>query len=78
VIDVFEAAGLQVPDISLLSDDFLADVRDLPQKSLAVELLQRLMNDEIRLRARTNVVESKEVLAGARGIADAPPDAGNH
>jgi type I restriction enzyme R subunit len=68
VIDVFEAAGLQKPDISLLSDEFLTEVRDMPQKNLAVELLQRLMNDEIRSRGRTNIIQSKkfsEMLAQA-------------
>jgi type I restriction enzyme R subunit len=60
VIDVFEAAGLQKPDISLLSDEFLTEVRDMPQKNLAVELLQRLMNDEIRSRGRSNIIQSRK------------------
>ena len=60
VIDVFQAAGLQKPDISLLSEEFLVEVRDMPQKNLAVELLQRLMNDEISSRARANVVQSRK------------------
>jgi type I restriction enzyme R subunit len=60
VIDVFEAAGLQKPDISLLSEEFLVEVREMPQRNLAVELLQRLMNDEIRARGRTNVVLSRK------------------
>lgn len=66
VIDVFEAAGLKKPDISLLSEEFLAEVREMPQRNLAVELLQRLMNDEIRSRGQTNVAQSKrfsEMLA---------------
>jgi type I restriction enzyme R subunit len=59
VIDIFEAAGLPKPDISLLSDEFLADVNEIPQKNLAVELLRKLLHDEIRLRGRKNVVQSR-------------------
>jgi type I restriction enzyme R subunit len=59
VIDVFEAAGLPKPDISILSDEFMAEVRELPQKNLAVELLQRLLRDELRTRARKSLVQSR-------------------
>ncbi len=59
VVDIFAAAGLDKPDIGILSEGFLAEVRDLPQKNLAVELLQRLLNDEIAGRSRTNVVQSR-------------------
>jgi type I restriction enzyme R subunit len=59
VIDVFAAAGLKKPDISILSDEFLADVRNLPHKNLAVELLQKLLNDEVAARAKRNVVEAR-------------------
>ncbi|HEX4080655.1 MAG TPA: type I restriction endonuclease subunit R [Rhizomicrobium sp.] len=59
VIDIFAAAGLKKPDISILSDDFLAEVRDMPQRNLAVELLQKLLRGEIRLRLRKNVVLAK-------------------
>jgi len=59
VIDVFEAAGLKKPDISILSDEFLADVREMPHRNLAVELLQKLLNNEIKTRARRNVVQSR-------------------
>jgi len=59
VIDVFEAAGLPKPDISLLSDEFLAEVRQMPQRNLAVEVLRKLLTDEIRVRARRNLVESR-------------------
>ncbi len=68
VIDVFEAAGLKRPDISILSDEFLAEVREMPQRNLAVELLQKLLNDEIKTRSRRNVVQSRafsEMLASA-------------
>jgi hypothetical protein len=54
VVDLFKAAGLKNPDISILSDEFLADVRDMPHRNLALELLQRLLNDEIKNRARKN------------------------
>lgn len=59
VIDVFSAAGLPNPDISILSDEFLGDVRGLPQKNLAVELLRKLLTDEIKIRARRNLVQSR-------------------
>lgn len=59
VIDVFEAAGLPKPDISILDDDFLEEVRGLPQRNLAVELLKKLLNDEIRTRKRRNVVQAR-------------------
>jgi type I restriction enzyme R subunit len=59
VIDIFAAAGLQRPDISILSDDFLDEVRDLPQRNLAVELLNKLLSDEIRTRKRKNVVQAR-------------------
>ena len=59
VIDIFRAAGLQKPDISILSEEFLAEVRDLPQRNLAVELLQKLLRGEIRDRGRRNVVQAR-------------------
>jgi len=59
VVDIFTAAGLPKPDISILSDEFLAGIRELPQKNLAVELLQRLINDEIKSHLRTNLVRSR-------------------
>ena len=60
VDDIFKLAGLERPNIGLLSDEFLEDVRRMPAKNLAVELLERLIKDEIRSRSRNNVVrESK-------------------
>ena len=59
VVDIFAAAGLQNPDISILSDDFLQEVRDLPQRNLAVELLRKLLNDEIKTVSKKNVVQSR-------------------
>jgi type I restriction enzyme, R subunit len=59
IIDIFAAAGLRKPDISILSDDFLAEVREMPQKNLAVELLAKLLKGEIKSRSRRNVVEAR-------------------
>ena len=59
VVDIFAAAGLKKPDISILSDDFLAEVRGMPQRNLAVELLQKLLKGEIKNRARRNVVQAR-------------------
>ncbi|MGB6535063.1 MAG: type I restriction endonuclease subunit R [Xanthobacteraceae bacterium] len=59
VIDIFAAAGLKKPDISILSDEFLAEIRGMPQRNLAVELLQKLLRNEIRTRSRRNVVQSR-------------------
>ena len=60
VIDVFDAAGIRKPDISILSDEFLAEVQGMPRKNLALELLKRLLNDEIRNRAKTNLVQGRK------------------
>jgi type I restriction enzyme R subunit len=59
VIDIFTAAGLQKPDISILSDEFLAEVRGMPQRNLAVETLQKLLKEEISTRQRKNVVQAR-------------------
>ncbi len=59
VIDVFTAAGLQKPDISILSDQFLAEVRGLKHKNVAAELLAKLLNDELRTRSKRNLVQSQ-------------------
>ncbi len=59
VVDIFAAAGLKKPDISILSEEFLAEISHLPQRNLAVELLRKLLSDEIRTRSRRNVVQSK-------------------
>jgi type I restriction enzyme R subunit len=57
VVDIFAAAGLKKPDISILSDDFLAEVRAMPQRNVAVELLQKLLRGEMNTRRRKNVVQ---------------------
>jgi type I restriction enzyme R subunit len=59
VVDIFAAAGLKKPDISILSEEFLREVSNIPQKNLAVELLRKLLNDEIKTRSRRNVVKSR-------------------
>ena len=59
VVDIFTAAGLEKPDVSILSDEFLTEVQDLPHKNVAVELLERLLNDEIRTRSQKNVVQGR-------------------
>ncbi len=59
VVDIYAGAGLKKPDISVLSDDFLAEVRGLPQRNLAVEVLRKLLVGEIRTRRRRNVVQGR-------------------
>ncbi len=59
VIDIFAAAGLKKPDISILSDDFLAEVRGIPQPNLAVELLRKLLRGELAARRKKNVVQAR-------------------
>jgi hypothetical protein len=60
VQDIFEMAGLDKPNIGLLSDEFLEDVRRMERKNLAVELLERLLQDKIRSQMRTNLVQEKK------------------
>jgi type I restriction enzyme, R subunit len=59
MVDIFAAAGLRKPDISILSDEFLAEVRGMPEKNLAVELLRKLLAGEIRTRSKRNVVQGR-------------------
>ena len=59
VLDIFAAAGLDKPDISVLSEEFLAEVRGMPQRNLAVELLQKLLRGELATRRRVNVVQAR-------------------
>ena len=60
VADIFALAGLDKPNIGLLSDEFLEDVRQMKTRNLAVELLEKLLRDEIKARARNNVVQEKK------------------
>ena len=59
VVDIFAAAGLEKPNISILSEEFLAEVRDMKQRNLAVELLQKLLKSELSDRRRKNVVQAR-------------------
>ena len=59
VVDIFTAAGLQSPDISILSDAFLEEVRRLPQKNLAIEALRKLLNDQIKTQSKKNLIQSR-------------------
>ena len=63
VTDIFEAAGLDKPDISILSEEFLAEVRNMPHRNLAVELLQKLLHGEVRQRQRRNVTQGRSFAA---------------
>ena len=59
VVDIFAAAGIKRPDISILSDEFLAEVKGMPHKNLALELLKRLLNDEIKTRSKKNLIQGR-------------------
>lgn len=59
VVDIFDAAGLDKPEISILSEDFMNEVRHMKHKNVAVELLRRLLNSEIKARAKSNLVQSR-------------------
>lgn len=62
VVDIFDAAGIDKPEVSILSDKFLLEVKDMKHKNLAFELLKKLLNNEISSRAKTNLVKSKALL----------------
>ncbi len=62
VIDVFDAAGLKKPDISILSDDFLAELKDYQHKNVALEVLKKLINDELKVRAKVNLMQSRSLM----------------
>lgn len=59
VIDIYSAAGIRTPDISIFSDEFLAEVKNMQHKNVALELLKKLLNDELRTMTRTNLVKSR-------------------
>ena len=59
VMDIFAAAGLEKPDISVLSDEFLDEVRGMPQRNLAADLLQKLLRGELAARRRKNIVQAR-------------------
>lgn len=62
VIDLFDAAGIKKPDISILSEDFLLEVKNMEHKNVALEVLRKLLNDEIKSRTRTNLVQGKSLM----------------
>ncbi len=62
VIDVFDAAGIKKPDISILSEEFLAELKGYQHKNIALEVLKKLLNDELKVRAKKNLVESKKLM----------------
>lgn len=62
VIDVFDAAGIKKPDISILSEDFLLELKGMEHKNIALEVLKKLLNDEIKSRAKKNLVKSKSLM----------------
>lgn len=62
VIDVFDAAGIKKPDISILSEDFLMELKGMEHKNVALEVLKKLLNDEIKARAKKNLVKSKTLM----------------
>ncbi|MEB3174714.1 MAG: type I restriction endonuclease subunit R, partial [Cyanobacteriota bacterium] len=62
VIDIFDAAGIKKPDISILSDEFLAELKGYKHKNIALETLKKLLNDELKVRAKKNLVQSKTLM----------------
>ncbi|MBI2954380.1 MAG: type I restriction endonuclease subunit R [Chloroflexi bacterium] len=62
VVDIFDAAGIKKPDISLLSEEFLQEVKGMQHKNLALELLRKILNDEIKVRLKLNITQGKNLL----------------
>ncbi len=62
VIDVFDAAGIKKPDISILSEEFLLEVKNMEHQNIAVEVLKKLLNDEIKARMKKNLVQSRTLM----------------
>ena len=62
VIDVFDAAGIKKPDISILSEDFLLEVKNMEHKNIALEVLKKLLNDEIKTRTKKNLVQGRTLM----------------
>jgi type I restriction enzyme R subunit len=62
VVDIFDAAGIRKPDISILSEEFLLEIQGMEHKNIALEVLRKLLNDEIRARAKTNMVQSRSLM----------------
>lgn len=62
VVDIFDAAGIKKPELSVLDDDFLEEMRDMKHKNLALEVLKKLLNNEIKIRAKHNIVQSRSLM----------------
>lgn len=62
VIDIFDASGIKKPDISVLSEEFLLEVQGMKHKNIALEVLKKILNDEIKTRMKTNLVQSKSLM----------------
>ncbi|WP_157209193.1 type I restriction endonuclease subunit R [Mariniflexile maritimum] len=62
VVDVFDAAGIKKPDISILSEDFLMEIKGMTHQNIALETLKKLLNDEIKVRSKTNLMQSKSLM----------------
>lgn len=62
VVDIFDAAGIKKPDISILSEEFMAELKGMEHKNIAIEVLKKLLTDEIKLRAKRNLVESHSLM----------------
>jgi type I restriction enzyme R subunit len=62
VVDIFDAAGIKKPELSVLDDDFLEEMRNMKHKNLALEVLKKLLNDEINVRSKQNVVKGRKLL----------------
>jgi|CXWL01.1.fsa_nt_gi type I restriction enzyme R subunit len=62
VIDIFDAAGIKKPDISILSEEFLLELKGMQHKNIALEVLKKLLNDELKVRAKKNLVQSKSLM----------------
>ncbi|WP_028975506.1 type I restriction endonuclease subunit R [Spirochaeta cellobiosiphila] len=62
VVDVFDAAGMKKPEVSILSEDFLLEVKNMEHKNIALEVLKKLLNDEIKSRMKTNLIQSKSLM----------------
>lgn len=70
VVDIYESLGLEKPDLSILSDEFLAEVRALPQKNVAVTLLERLLRGKVKSIQRTNLIQSRKFTEMLNGSID--------
>ena len=68
VIDIFDAAGIKKPDISVLSDDFLVELKSMKHKNIALEVLKKLLTDELKTRSKKNFVQSKNLMELLSGI----------